>query len=334
MAEAKRTVAKSDTTKETKPKVTKKEPEDGINQENAAAEKQASIKDEKVAAETDIAEAGVAKAGKRSAKATKEAEAKEAKAERKTSVKEAETEAKIKPPQKPARSKLERRGKKYQEAAKLIENDKEYVLTEALGLAVKTSPVKFDAAVELHLNLNVDPKQADQNVRGTVVLPAGSGKNSRVAVLAEAADATAAKSAGADIAGSDELLDRLDKEKIDFDVLIATPAMMPRLGKYARVLGPKGLMPNPKSGTVTTDVSKAVKEAKAGRVEYRVDTTGIIHVAIGKVSFGPEKLTDNARTILNALKSNKPASVKGALIERAYTTTTMGPSIPLLLSDL
>ncbi len=303
-------------------KKAKKEISDGIVQENTVDANETGDQDQKI----------TAKAGKRSAKATKEAEVKEAKEERKTQLKENKEELKPKSQQKPARSKLERRSKKYREAAKLVE-DKEYSLEEALGLAVKTSVTKFDATVELHINLNVDPKQADQNVRGTVVLPAGSGKTSRVAVMAEAEDAKAAKAAGADIAGSDDLLAQLDKEKLDFDILIAHPTQMSKLGKYARLLGPKGLMPNPKSGTVTTDITKAVKEAKAGRVEYRVDTTGIVHVGIGKVSFGPEKLAENARAILNTLKTNKPSSVKGALIERAYATTSMGPSIKLNIND-
>lgn len=275
-----------------------------------------------------------AKAGKRSAKAIKEAETKEAKEERKAHSREDKADSKPKPAQKPPRSKLERRGKKFREAAKQIEAGRDYSLADALNLAIKTSTTKFDATVELHINLNVDPKQADQNVRGTIVLPAGTGKSVRVAVFAEPAEASAAKAAGADVAGNEEFLAQLDKEKIDFDVLIAQPQQMPKLGKYARLLGPKGLMPNPKSGTVTNDVVKGVKEAKAGRLEYRVDSTGIIHVGIGKVSFGSDKLKQNAQALLDALKSNKPSSVKGALISRAYVSTTMGPSIPLSLSDV
>jgi large subunit ribosomal protein L1 len=316
MAEAKSTAKKS-----------KKETEKPAEVSDAAT-------NEAVETTEDSKTSKVAKAGKRSAKAVKEAEEQEAKQERKDHAKEEKSEAKPKHQQKPPRSKLERKGKKYREAAKQIEAGREYPLEDALNLAVKTSTVKFDATVELHLNLAVDPKQADQNVRGTVVLPAGTGKTSRVAVLAEAADAQAAKTAGADIAGSDDLLAQLDKEKIVFDVLIAHPSQMPKLGKYARLLGPKGLMPNPKSGTVTTDITKAVTEAKAGRVEYRVDTTGIVHVGIGKVSFGAEKLAQNARAIFSTLKSNKPASVKGAFILRAYATTTMGPSIQLSLSGV
>lgn len=272
------------------------------------------------------------KAGKHSAKSQKEEEVKEAKEARKAT----KTEDEDKTPkvhQKPTRSKLERRGKNYRKVAELVDRTKTYNLNEALELATQTNPVKFDATVELHVRLAVDPKQADQNVRGTVVLPAGTGKTVRVAVFAEPDAAAKAKAAGADIAGSDDLLAKLDKEKIEFDVLIAQPNMMPRLGKYARLLGPRGLMPNPKSGTVTTDVEKAVKEAKAGRVEYRVDSTGIIHVGVGKISFGVDKLTDNARALLASVKGNKPASVKGAFVLRAFVTTTMGPSIPLSTSD-
>lgn len=276
----------------------------------------------------------VAKAGKRSAKAAKAAEEKEAKQERKTLSRTEKLQDKPKSSKKPPRSRLERRGKKYRLAAKQIETDKDYPLKDALGLAIKTSTTKFDATVELHINLAVDPKQADQNVRGTLVLPAGTGKTSRVAVLAEADAAGKAKTAGADITGVDEVFALLDKERLDFDVLITHPSLMGKLAKYARLLGPKGLMPNPKSGTVTADIEKAVKEAKAGRVEYRVDSTGIVHVGIGKVSFGADKLTENTRAIFTTLKTNKPASVKGALILRAYVTTSMGPSIPLSLSDV
>ena len=216
----------------------------------------------------------VAKAGKRSAKAVAEVEEKEVKEARKA---EADTtEAKAKPAAKPARSKAERAGKKYREALKLIDKTKVYSIAEAADLAVKTSPTKFDATVEMHINLGVDPKQADQNVRGTLSLPAGTGKTVRVAAFAEADDAAKATAAGADIAGIEAVTALLDKESLDFDVLVASPKLMPQLGKYARLLGPRGLMPNPKSGTVTIDVAAAVKEAKAGRIEYRVDPAGKI----------------------------------------------------------
>ena len=276
----------------------------------------------------------VAKAGKRSAKAVKETEEKLEKEARKAESSDEKAEEKPKKQQKPARSRLERRAKGYRDSAKLIDREKYYKVAEALELATKTSHVKFDATVELHLNLAVDPKQADQNVRDTVVLPAGTGKTSRVAVFAEADTAATAKKAGADIAGAEEFLEQLDKGKIDFDVLIATPSVMAKLGKYARVLGPKGLMPNPKSGTVTNDVTKAVKEAKAGRVEYRVDSTGIIHVGVGKVSFGKDKLLENTKAIITSVKGNKPAGLKSAYLNAAHVTTSMGPSMRLDIADV
>ena len=216
---------------------------------------------------------------------------------------------------------MERRGKKFREAAKLIEDDKTYKLSDALGLAIKTNPAKFDAVVELHIRLNVDPKHADQNIRDIVVLPAGTGKTVKIAVFADD------KVIGADITGVENITKLLEKQQLDFDVLISTPTNMPQLGKYARVLGPRGLMPNPKSGTVTTDLSKAIKEAKSGRVEYRVDSSGIVHVAVGKVSFGSAKLADNANALVDSIRANKPASIKGNYIHSVFVTTSMGPSI-------
>lgn len=276
-----------------------------------------------------------AKAGKRSAKAVKEQEAKVEKEERKQKAQDEPKEEEVtKSKKKVTRSRLERRGKNYRKAVQQIDKSKTYALADALGLIVKTSTVKFDASVELHINLNVDPRHADQNVRDTVVLPAGTGKTIKIAVFAEPNDATAAKKAGADVTGIDNILADLDKGVLDFDVLISTPALMPRLGKYAKVLGPKGLMPNPKSGTVTPDVARAVEEAKAGRVEYRVDSTGIIHLAVGKVSFGDKKLLDNAQAVIANLRSNKPASVKGTFIKSMHLTTTMGPSISIDLTAL
>lgn len=272
----------------------------------------------------------LAKAGRRSPKAIAEAQAEQARQERIKAGKEPEAE-KPKIVKKPARSRLERAGKKYREVAMLIEKDKTYSVAEALDLALKTSPTKFDATVELHVNLGVDPKQADQNVRDSVTLPAGTGKTLRVAVFAEGEGVAKAKSAGADIAGEAELLAQLDKEEINFDVLITSPNLMARLGKYAKLLGPKGLMPNPKSGTITADIAKAIKEAKAGRVEYRVDQAGIVHMGIGKVSFGAEKLQQNAEVVVSSIKAAKPASLKGIYINSAYITTTMGPSIKVAL---
>jgi len=202
-------------------------------------------------------------------------------------------------------------------------------LAEGVALAAKTNPAKFDAAIEMHVNLGVDPRQADQNIRDSVVLPAGSGKTSRIAVLCEADDEAEAKAAGADIVGADKIFADLDKENIDFDILIAAPTMMARLGKYARLLGPRGLMPNPKSGTVTTNVTTAVAEAKAGKVEYRVDQAGIIHLAVGKGSFTPDNLLQNAEAVLASIRSAKPASLKGIYIKSIYLTTTMGPSVKI-----
>lgn len=293
------------------------------------APKKKQLKETEAVAETTPAEEPVttekivvAKAGKRSAKALKESEIKEAK----TAHKLEKVEVK---PVNPPRSRLERAGKKYREAAKLVDSTKEYAPAEAVELAAKTSPVKFDATVELHVRLNVDPKQADQNIRGTVVLPAGSGKQAKVAVFADGAEAEAAKKAGADIVGGDDFLARLEKNQTDFDTLVTTPAMMSRLGKYAKLLGPKGLMPNPKSGTVTADIAKAVTEAKAGKIEYRVDQAGIIHLGVGKVSQGQDNLFKNVEAVIAAIRSARPGSVKGIYIRSAYLTTTMGPSIKL-----
>ncbi len=273
------------------------------------------------------AEKTSAKAGKRSVKGQAETEAKVEKIEhqkhRSEEKVEDETESKPKMAVKPTRSRLERRGKKFREAAKLIEQGKSYSLQEALELAKKTNPAKFDASIELHVRLNVDPRHADQNIRDNLVLPAGTGKSIRVAVFDDE------KVTGADIVGVEQITKLLEKGDLKFDVLIATPAQMPKLGKYARVLGPRGLMPNPKSGTVTPDVAKAVQEAKAGRVEYRVDTTGIVHLAIGKVSFDTKQLVENAQAVMASIKSNKPTSIKGLYIKSIHATSSMGPSISI-----
>jgi large subunit ribosomal protein L1 len=270
------------------------------------------------------------KAGKRSAKALKETAEKEAKEERKQSGEE--VVEKPKAPEKPARSRLERRGKNFRKSAEAIETGKFYSLEQAIELAKKTSHVKFDATVELHVNLGVDPRHADQNIRDNLVLPSGTGKTVKIAVLTD--DAAAAKKAGADVAGTDDLFAQFDKGVLDFDILIATPQQMPKLGKYARVLGPRGLMPNPKSGTVTTDIDKAVAEAKAGRVEYRVDSTGIVHLGVGKVSFTQAQLLDNLQAVMASLKSNKPGSVKGNYLKTIHLTTSMGPSIPVDVANV
>lgn len=285
---------------------------------------------EVIETQEEIEEKATAKAGKRSVKGIKEAEEKQAKEERKAHASEikAEEEKKSKPLAKPARPRIERQGKNFRKAAELIDRSKSYTLAEAVELATKTSPVKFDASVELHINLNVDPKQADQNIRDNLILPAGTGKTVRIAVFDDA------KVEGADLSGVENVLKALEKGEINFDTLIATPAQMSKLGKYARLLGPRGLMPNPKSGTVTNDVAKAVSEAKAGRVEYRVDSTGIVHVAFGKVSFGAKKLEENARAVLQSVKSNKPASVKSGYVKAIHIATTMGPSVTVATSEI
>lgn len=273
-----------------------------------------------------------AKAGKRSQKALHEAEEraeKEARKEAGDSTPQPEdAEARsTKGPRPVVRPRIERRGKKYQEVAKKLDSAKVYTLGEAIELAATTSPVKFDASVEVHVRLGVDPRQADQNVRATVSLPHGTGKTVRVAVFAPEADHASASKAGADVVGDEEFLKQLEREELNFDVLVATPQFMPRLGKYARLLGPRGLMPNPKSGTVATDVAKAVTEAKAGKVEYRVDKQAVVHLAIGKVSFGADKLADNAKAFFDSLQSQKPSSLKGSYVKSTSLSTTMGPGI-------
>lgn len=278
---------------------------------------------EAIQAEEAASEQKIAKAGKRSAKGLEEAAAKAEKLEhqkRRDQEQAAEAE-KAKQPVKPTRTRLERRSKGYRKAAEQIEKDKVYALAEALELATKTSNVKFDASVELHVNLGVDPRQADQNIRANLVLPQGTGKTVRVAVFADD------KIDGADVSGVETITKQLEKGEISFDTLISTPANMAKLGKYARMLGPRGLMPNPKSGTVTVDLQKAVAEAKAGRVEYRVDSTGIIHLGVGKISFGGKRLLENATAVMTSIKNAKPTSVKGTYIKAVHVTTTMGPSI-------
>ena len=276
-----------------------------------------------------VTEEKFAKSGKKSKKHIEEVKAEEERQARKVETKKAEKEAAEKPkgaaPK--VRPLIERRGKKYQEVAKLVEKGKVYSLKDAVALAIKTSPVKFDATMEAHVRLGVDPRQADQNIRTTLVLPNGNGKTVRVAVFAPLDEAKKAATAGADIAEDDAFLKRLEKGEIDFDVLISTPAFMPKLGRFARLLGPKGLMPNPKAGTVTMDVEKAVKEAKAGKVEYRVDKQAIVHIGLGKVSFGEDKLLQNANAFFDSLKSQKPASLKGQYVKSVYLTTSQGPSI-------
>ncbi len=280
----------------------------------------------------EVAEKPAAKAGKRSEKAQAEVAEKIEKEARKesgdTTPQSEEAEARGKKGPKPTiRPRIERRGKAYQKVAKNVEEGKVYNLAEALEIATKTNPAKFDASVEVHVRLGVDPRQADQNIRATVALPNGTGKTVRVAVFAPEADHAAAKKAGADVVGDDTFLKQLDKEEINFDILVTAPAYMPKLGKYARLLGPRGLMPNPKSGTVAADVAKAVTEAKAGKVEYRVDKQAIVHLAIGKVSFGAEKLAQNAKAFFDSLQSQKPSSLKSVYVKTTSISTTQGPGI-------
>ena len=220
-------------------------------------------------------------------------------------------------------------GKKYNESAKLIERAKLYDTTEAFELAVKGSTAKFDETVEAHIRLGVDSRHADQQVRGAVVLPNGTGKNVRVAVFAKGDAADAAKEAGAELVGAEDLLAEVQGGNLDFDVCIAAPDMMGLVGRLGKVLGPRGLMPSPKAGTVTPDVAKAVTEAKAGEIEYRLDKTNIIHCPIGKVSFGAEKLTENFDTLMDAIVKARPAALKGQYIKSCVVATTMGPGVKI-----
>lgn len=223
---------------------------------------------------------------------------------------------------------MPKRGKKYQDSVKLVDKSNLYDVNEALDLVIKTAKANFDETVELAVRLGVDPRHADQQVRGTVVLPNGTGKEIRVLVLAKGEKIKEAEAAGADYAGGEELVEKIQHENwFDFDVIIATPDMMGVVGKIGRVLGPKGLMPNPKSGTVTFNVEQAVKETKAGKVEYRVDKAAIINVPIGKVSFGVEKLAENFKTISDAIIKAKPASAKGRYLKSVTVASTMGPGI-------
>ena len=227
------------------------------------------------------------------------------------------------------------KGKKYVDSQKLLEKSKLYDGAEAMNLVCQTSKAKFDETIEVHLRLGVDSRHADQQVRGAIVLPHGTGKKVRVLVFAKGDKATAAKEAGAEYVGDMDLVEKIQKENwFDFDVVIATPDMMGTIGRLGRVLGPKGLMPNPKAGTVTMDVAKAVKEAKAGKIEYRLDKTNIIHCPIGKASFGPEKLAENFNTLLGAIIKAKPAATKGQYIKSCVIASTMGPGIKINYAKL
>jgi len=221
-----------------------------------------------------------------------------------------------------------KQGKRYEASLKLVDKSKNYDAKTALETIEKMPKAKFDETVELHVRLGVDSKQADQQVRGTVVLPNGTGKTQRVLVFAKGEKAKEAEAAGADFVGAEELVPKIEKENwFDYDVIVATPDMMGVIGRLGRVLGPKGLMPNPKSGTVTMDVTKAISEIKSGKVEYRLDKTNIIHLGFGKVSFGTDKLLENYETVMDAIIKAKPAAAKGQYIKSVAISTTMGPSI-------
>ena len=219
-------------------------------------------------------------------------------------------------------------GKKYVDSAKLIDTLNAYDPEEAVALAIQTSKAKFDETIELHAKLGVDPRHADQQVRGSVVLPNGTGRTVRVLVVTKGDKIKAAQDAGADFVGGEEMIEKIKTENwFGFDVMIATPDMMGVIGRIGRILGPKGLMPNPKSGTVTMDVAKAVQDTKAGKVEYRVDKTSIVHCPIGKASFGPEKLQENLQVLMDAINKAKPSAAKGTYIKSLYLTATMGPAV-------
>ncbi len=222
-----------------------------------------------------------------------------------------------------------KRGKKYVEAAKLVDRSKVYSVTEGLDLACKTSTAKFDASVDVAFRLNIDPRKAEQNIRGAIVLPNGTGKTRKVLVLCRGAKQTEAKEAGADFVGDSDMIVKINQGWFDFDVIVATPDMMGELGRLGRVLGPKGLMPNPKTGTVTMNVGQAVKEIKAGKVEYRPDKVGNIQMTIGKVSFGAEKLQQNLKTVYDALMKAKPSTVKGSYMKNVSVASTMGPGVKI-----
>ena len=226
-------------------------------------------------------------------------------------------------------------GKKYNESSKLVDRTKQYDPTEAMDLTIKTAKAKFDETVEAHIRLGVDSRHADQQVRGAVVLPNGTGKSVRVCVFAKGDNAKAAEEAGAEFVGAEELVAKIQGEGwMDFDVVIATPDMMGLVGRLGRVLGPRGLMPNPKAGTVTPDVARAVTEAKAGKIEYRLDKTNIIHVPVGKASFTEEQLTDNFNALVDALNKAKPSALKGQYFKSVTLTSTMGPGVKLNVAKL
>jgi large subunit ribosomal protein L1 len=286
---------------------------------------------DKVADKLDDATEHFAKAGKRSEKSVKAAEEEAERQARKeagdTTPQDGAVANVEKGPAPKTRPLAERKGKNYKKVAAKVDKTKVYSLADGIKLATETATTKFDSTVEIHVRLGVDPKQADQNIRTTVVLPNGTGKTIRVAALVGEDMEADAKKAGADYAGEGEIMPMLEKENLDFDVLIATPQYMPKLGRFARLLGPRGLMPNPKAGTVSANPAEAIKEAKAGKVEYRVDKQGNVHLGIGKVSFGVDKLVENANVFVNSLKAAKPTTLKGNYILSAAVSTTMGPGV-------
>lgn len=302
--------------------------EEPIVEAEATAQKSTS-ETEAVEVKEDKASKSTTKAGKHSAKALKEAEELAEKEARKES--KAELEAAPKPKQKP---RIKTYSKKQKAARELITKDKLYSLEEAIELIPKLSQTKFDASVEVHITLGIDPRQADQQFRQSVILPSGTGKQVRVAVLTDAKNAKAAGEAGADLVDSEKILADIAKSKFDFDILVATPDQMAVLGRHAKALGPKGLMPSPKSGTVTSDPVKAVSEIKKGRLDVKNDANGIVHVAFGKVSFKPADLQANAQAVVSSVVSNRPTGVKGIYIKSAYITATMSPSIKLDVASL
>ena len=226
-------------------------------------------------------------------------------------------------------------GKKYADSIKAYDRSKQYETAEAVSLVLDNAKAKFDETIELHVRLGIDPRQADQQVRGVLVLPHGTGKVKRVLVIAKGAKADEAEAAGADYVGAEELIPKIQNEGwLDFDVVVATPDMMGVVGRLGRVLGPKGLMPNPKAGTVTMDVTKAINDIKAGKIEYRLDKNNIVHAPIGKASFDEQKLTDNFQTLIDAIMKAKPSAVKGAYLKSVTLTSTMGPGVKLNVAKL
>lgn len=268
------------------------------------------------------------KAGKRSAKAQAEEAEKEAKEVRKAKAKKAE-DAKEEAPKPKQKPRVKKYSKNQKAARELIEKDKLYTLAEAVELLPKISKTKFDATAEIHIALNIDPRQADQMLRASTALPAGTGKSVKIAVIAGAKEAEAAKKAGADLVDADTVLKDIAAEKFNFDVLIATPDKMGELGKHAKVLGPKGLMPSPKNGTVTAEPAKTVEEFKKGKVELKNDANGIVHVVFGKLSFKPTDLLENVKAVVRAMSTNKPSGVKGVFVRSMYITASMSPSIKI-----